>query len=156
MPGDLPTTSVGDPGEPSSALPLPDGVRVTSDAVRFQFSRSSGPGGQNVNKVNTRAELWVDLAGLSGLSPAAMQRLRHLARSHLTSRDEIHLTDSQTASQEQNRLAVIEKLQSLIEAAMAEPKHRRRTRPTAASKKRRLDAKKIIGQRKALRRDYGD
>jgi ribosome-associated protein len=158
MPQDLtkPTSIPDDRSDSATGLDLPGGVSVDPSAVRFQFARSGGPGGQNVNKLNTKAELWVRLSGLNGLSPSALLRLRHLAGRRLTAADEIHITAETERSQESNRQAVGDKLRELILRAMVEPKRRRPTRPTAASKRRRLEAKRRRSETKSHRRGHAD
>src|SRR5947208_6886839 len=92
-----------------SVPPAPDGVelapgvRAPESAVRFQFARSGGPGGQNVNKVNTKAEIWVRLDAIYGLSGRAMGRLRALAGRRLTDAGEIHIASDAERSQQANR-----------------------------------------------------
>src|SRR5438067_11987990 len=86
-----------------AGVELAPGVRVPASALRFQFARSSGPGGQNVNKVNTKAELWVPLASLSTFGERALGRLRTLAGKRLTSAGEIHIASDTERSQEANR-----------------------------------------------------
>ena len=134
------------------AVELPGGVRIAAQGLRFAFSRSGGPGGQNVNKVNTKAELWINPAQFTGLTLAAHGRLLAMAQPYLTAAGEIHFTSGQTRSQEQNRAAVIEKLRHLVGRALIEPKRRKKMRPTRASKERRLTAKRLTSQRKVLRR----
>jgi ribosome-associated protein len=135
---------------------LAPGVRAAPDAMRFAYARSSGPGGQNVNKVNTKVELWVVVQEILGLSESARNRLRHLAGSKLTAADEIHFTSDTTRSQVSNRREVLEMLRELIVQAMRVPKVRRKTRPSAGSKRRRLDAKRHRGEIKSTRRDFSE
>jgi ribosome-associated protein len=130
---------------------LPGGIRVPAEALRIQSARSSGPGGQNVNKVNTKMELWIDPSDIQGLREDAAKRLLSLAGHHLTAAGEIHLTSQSERSQEQNRRAVLEKLRKLIVMALVRPKPRRATRPTAGSRARRLNAKRIRSQTKSQR-----
>ena len=138
-----------------SGVEVAPGVRVAEGALRFGFARSSGPGGQNVNKVNTKVELWVAVGALAGLHPEAAERLRGLAGRRLTSSDEIHLTAETSRSQEGNRAAVMEKLRELIVAAKHRPRPRRKTKPSRAAKERRLTEKKRRGEIKARRRGEG-
>src|SRR5438105_2403506 len=121
---------------------LAPGVKAVPGALRFQYARSSGPGGQNVNKVNTKAELWIPIDSLQGLSIPARQRLRRLAGRRLTSLDEIHIASDEQRSQSANRERILDLLRGLIVLAGHEPKPRKRTRPTKASKRRRLDSKR--------------
>jgi ribosome-associated protein len=128
------------------------GVRVAPGAMRFQFARSGGPGGQNVNKLNTKAELWVPLAAMSGLGERAMARLRALAGRRLTTADEIHIVAETERTQEGNRTAVLERLRQLVLEARHEPKPRRKTKPSKAAKRRRLEAKRKRSEVKSRRR----
>lgn len=120
------------------------GLTLPGGALRFTFSRSGGPGGQNVNKLSTRATLTVEVAELAALLPAdAMDRLRRLAGSRLAADPErIVLHDDSSRSQHANRAAALAKLRELVVASLARPKVRRRTRPSQAARQRRLDAKK--------------
>ena len=134
---------------------LGGGASVREGAIRFQYARSSGPGGQNVNKVNSKAELWVPLAAFLGLSDAARERLRQFAGKRLTQADEVHIAADTERTQESNRGAVLDRLRELVSKAAHEPKRRRKTRPSAGAKRRRLEAKKKRGETKAGRRDGG-
>ena len=116
--------------------PVPDrpadeivpGVRVPESAMRFQYARSGGPGGQNVNKVNTKTELWVPLVAITGLTDRAVARLRTLAGRRLTAAGEIHLSSETERSQEGNRSAVVERLRELLLRAQHEPRPRKKTK----------------------------
>src|SRR5947209_3065106 len=92
------------PAPPTDGIELAAGVKVSESSLRFQYARSRGPGGQNVNKVNTKAELWVELAGIWGLTPRAADRLRAIAGKRITAAGEIHIAADTERSQEQNRL----------------------------------------------------
>ena len=120
--------------------------------MRFQFARSGGPGGQNVNKLNTKAELWVPVAAITGLSERAVARLRALAGRRLTGADEIHISAETERSQEGNRSAALDRLRQLLLEAMHEPKPRRKTKPSRASKRRRLESKRKRSEVKSRRR----
>ncbi len=117
--------------------------------------RGSGPGGQNVNKVNTKAELWIELSQIQGLSPRALTRLRHLAGSRLTDRDEIHLSSDALRTQQGNRKHIFQRLRELIVTAQIQPKPRRATKPSRASRQRRLDSKRKRSELKARRSGQG-
>jgi ribosome-associated protein len=140
----------------TSVIHLAPRVWVPEAQVRFQFARSSGPGGQNVNKVNTKAELWVPLNAIVGLSDRARHRLRALAGRRLTTLEEIHIAADTERTQESNRQAVLERLTALVKEAIFEPKPRRKTKPSRASKQRRLDGKKRRGEIKARRGGKGE
>lgn len=127
-------------------------VRVPGGAMRLQFSRSGGPGGQNVNKLNTKAELWVSLEGIVGMDAPALERLRRIAGKRLTRQDELHLSSQSERSQEENRQIVLQRLRAMLRTALRRPKKRKKTRPTKASRQRRLEGKKQQGEKKSLRR----
>ena len=133
-------------------IELAPGVTAPDDAVRLQFARSGGPGGQNVNKLNTKAELWVRLDAITGLSYGALARLRHLAGRRVTAAGEIHIVGETERRQEANRAAVMERLRDLIVRAKVEPKVRKKVKPSRAAKARRVDAKKRRGAIKSMRR----
>jgi len=137
---------------PSTDLRLAPGVSVPESALRFQYSRSGGPGGQNVNKVNTRVQLWVPLAAIVGLSERAVLRLREQAGSRLTLADDLHLAAETERTQERNRQAVLDRLRLLILSAVKEPERRRKTKPSRGAKERRLKTKKSRSETKSQRR----
>jgi len=135
-------------------IELAPGVRVPETALRFQYARSSGPGGQNVNKVNTKAEAWVFVAALTagGLSERAAGRLAALAGRRLTDAGEIHIASDTHRTQRANREAVLERLRALLVAAIHEPKARRKRKPSRAAKQRRLESKRHRSEIKGNRR----
>ena len=141
-------------------LPLPGlegvelapGVYAPPAALRWQFARSSGPGGQNVNKVNTKAEVWLPIESIRGLTDRARGRLERLAGRRLTAAGEIHVAADSERTQEGNRLEALQRLRELLVEAMHEPKPRRKTKPSRASKERRLQSKKRRSEVKARRR----
>src|ERR1035437_1669885 len=108
-------------------IELGPGVWTDREQLRFGFSRSSGPGGQNVNKVNSKTELRVRVEVLHGLNPRAVARLRVLAGRRIIGEGELLLTAETERTQEQNRQACLRKLRELIVAALVEPKVRRKT-----------------------------
>ena len=123
--------------------------------LRFSFSRSGGPGGQNVNKVATRAELRIAVRDLP-ISPRAAERLRALAGRRVTAEDELILVAESERSQIRNRQECLDRLREMLIQAIPEPKVRRKTKPTRGSKERRLAEKKGRGEVKRLRRGDGD
>jgi ribosome-associated protein len=135
-----------------SATEVAPGVFAPPAAIRFSYARSGGPGGQNVNKVNTKVEMWVLPERLIGLRPRAIERLKTLAGSHLTSAGEIHFSADSERGQEGNRAEAFKRLRELIVKAKVEPKVRRKTKPTRASKTRRLEQKRRRSEVKAGRR----
>jgi ribosome-associated protein len=141
---------------PDDLMELGPGVRCGEGGVRLQYARGGGPGGQNVNKLNTKAELWVTISSLVGLDEAAKHRLATLAGRRLTLAGEIHLSSDTHRTQQMNRSAVFDRLRELIVQAQHQPKRRRKTRPSRASKQRRLDSKRLRGDIKSGRRYTGD
>jgi ribosome-associated protein len=137
---------------PPDAVEIVRGVRIAESAIRFRYARSSGPGGQNVNKVNTKAELWVPLDALFGLTARALDRLKQMAGKRLTIAGEIHIASDTERTQEANRAAVMDRLRALLAQAVHEPKARRKTKPSRTAKRRRVEAKRRRGEVKANRR----
>ena len=138
---------------PPGGTEVAPGVRVLDADLRIQFSRGSGPGGQNVNKVNTRAEVWVPIDALIGLTHAAKTRLAAAAGHRLTQAGELHISSETHRTQDANRSAVFERLRELIVQAQHEPKRRRKTKPSLGSKRRRLESKKRRSDVLSKRRD---
>lgn len=135
----------------SRGAQIGSGLRLSGTALRFRFARSSGPGGQNVNKVNTKAMLHVDLASLGEvIGPAAMGRLRRLAGQQLTA-SHLVIISSEHRSQLANRRACLDKLRTLVAGARRRSKLRKATRPGAAAVERRLKAKQHRAQIKRSR-----
>jgi ribosome-associated protein len=137
---------------PPRGVEIAPGVTVDDGQIRLKYARSSGPGGQNVNKVNTKAELWVPIAALVGLTETAKARLTRLAGHRLTLAGEIHIAADNHSRQEANRNEAFDRLRELLILAMIEPKRRKKTKPSKGAKRRRLDAKKRRGDVKAKRR----
>jgi ribosome-associated protein len=125
---------------------------MAESAIRFRYARSSGPGGQNVNKVNTKAEMWVPLDALFGLTAGALDRLKQMAGKRLTIAGEIHIASDTERTQEANRAAVMDRLRALLAQAVHEPKARRKTKPSRRAKRKRVEAKRRRGEVKANRR----
>lgn len=141
---------------PHGAVDLGVGVWLSRDDLRWSFSRSSGPGGQNVNKVNTRAELRVRPESIRGLDAEAGHRLRTLAARRLDAEGAIVIVRDDTRSQLDNREACLEVLRGLVVQARVVPRRRRKTRPTKGSQMRRLEGKRREGDKKRRRRWEGE
>jgi ribosome-associated protein len=119
-------------------------------SARSSHSRSGGPGGQNVNKVNTKITLHLALADIEGLSEAEQSRLRETLSNRLTEHGELVVMNSEERSQRTNLERAFERLTSLIIASARLPKHRRPTKPTKVSREKRLQTKRI---RSLLKKD---
>jgi len=129
---------------------------IPEQDLQFQFIRGSGPGGQNVNKVATAAQLRFDLLGTQALAAPVKARLRALAGSRLNADGTLLIVARNHRTQQGNRRAALERLEELIARASVEPKRRRATRPTLGSRQRRLDHKRERKQVKRLRGRVAD
>lgn len=131
---------------------LGPGVWADRADLHFGFSRSSGPGGQNVNKVNTKTELRISMSAIHGLSHRAQVRFRNAVRNRLSAEDEVLITSDTERTQDANRHNCLRKLRELLVASQHEPKIRKKTKPSRASKERRIKAKKTRSDVKSGRR----
>jgi len=120
--------------------------------LHFQASRSGGPGGQHVNTSSTRIELWWNIATSPALTEEQRTRLRTRLASRLDGEGRLRLVSSAHRSQLQNREAVLARLREVVAEGLKVPKVRKPTRPTRASKERRLVEKKRRGETKRDRR----
>ena len=136
-------------------LIIAPGIVIPDEELEWKFIRSSGPGGQNVNKVASAAQLRFLLPQNSSLPVAARNRLRRLAGQKLIDDGSILFKSMSERTQEGNRRAALERLEALLRAALTEPKIRKKTRPTKASKERRIDSKKRRGSTKQSRGSHG-
>ena len=125
---------------------------IDESDLHFDFIRSAGPGGQNVNKVATAVQLRFDISA-SALSDAAKARLLALAGHRVTTEGELLIEARRFRTQEQNREDATQRFVELVRKALIPPKPRKKTKPTAASKTRRLKEKKRKGAIKRQRTD---
>ncbi|MBO6576900.1 MAG: aminoacyl-tRNA hydrolase [Rhodothermales bacterium] len=128
------------------------GIELGDDELQFEFVRASGPGGQNVNKVATAVQLRFDAAGSPNLPEPVRKRLLRMAGSRLTGDGVLLINARRYRTQERNRRDAVDRLVALIREAAVPPKRRKKTKPTRASRERRLEAKKQRGELKKSRR----
>jgi ribosome-associated protein len=140
----------------SDRLRISPTVVIPEDAIDFRAVRSSGPGGQNVNKVASKVELRVDLAQIVGLGAAARERLAALGAHRLDARGRLMITSQKTRDQSRNLEDAREKLRALLARSLVPEKPRRPTRPTKPSRERRLREKRQRAERKQGRTRAGD
>lgn len=133
-------------------LHIAEGLAIPEEELHYRFSRASGPGGQHVNRSETRVELLFDVARSPSLTEE--QRTRILARlsGYIDGDGVLHLVSSATRSQLENRQDVTERLRNLLAAALKQHRRRIPTRPGRAAREARLNTKRARSQIKQLRR----
>ena len=132
-------------------LRITDNLSINDDDLRFEFARSSGPGGQNVNKVETKVRLLFDLQGSRSLSSKQRMRIEERLATRVTKAGVLHVSSQRHRSREANRRATIERFVELLADALEEEEPRLPTRVPKTQRRRRLDSKRRRSQKKALR-----
>jgi ribosome-associated protein len=131
-------------------------IVINENEITFSFIRSSGPGGQNVNKVATAAQLRFDVKNSPSLPEAVKKRLTRLGGSRMTDDGILTITAQRFRTQDRNRVDGLERLTALVRKAATPPKPRRKTRPPKKSIENRIQNKKYRSKIKKLRQTHSD
>ena len=132
---------------------IASGLAVPESELAFETSRSGGPGGQNVNKVESRVTLFFDLGASTSLSAEQKARIRERLATRISRGGVLRVVSSRHRTQGANKKAVLERLVELLQDALEVPAERRPTRVPARARRRRLEAKRLQGEKKRQRAD---
>ncbi|MBI4548729.1 MAG: aminoacyl-tRNA hydrolase [Ignavibacteriae bacterium] len=136
----------------SDSIPINEHLAIPLSELKFKFARGGGPGGQNVNKVETRVELLFDVGGSPSLSESQRNQLLESLHSRIDTEGVLHIVAQESRSQWRNRENVVERFVELIRKALKPKKKRVATKIPQAAKERRMEEKKRRGEKKKLRR----
>jgi ribosome-associated protein len=146
---------MSEPDELADTIVVTDQLTIPVAELRFRFSRSSGPGGQNVQRTETRVELLFDVAHSPSLNDDQRRRILQRLAGYIDSEGELRIVSSATRTQLGNRADAITRFQMFMAAALRRRKHRVPTRPSKAARERRLAEKKGRAEVKSKRRKVG-
>ncbi len=132
------------------------GIPVPVSEIVFRTSRSGGPGGQNVNKVESKVELLFDVRNSPSLSDDQKSRILSRLKNRIDTSGILHLTSQASRSQWENRQNILSEFARLLSSALRPPKKRIATRPTKAAREERLKKKRIASEKKKMRRTRND
>ncbi len=127
-------------------------ITIPAEELRFTYARSSGPGGQNVNKLNTKARLHWNLSNTAALPAGVLQRLRDTYRTRINEAGEMVVVSERYREQGRNARDCLEKLRAMVLSVATPPRHRKKTKPSRGAVEARLKAKRHKSQRKQNRR----
>ena len=132
-------------------LEVTESIKIPHEEFEWSFARAGGPGGQNVNKVSSKAVLHWDITASPSVPDFVKERFRSFNRKRLTNDGKLVMTSQKYRDQERNKEDCLEKVAELVREAARLPKKRVATKPSAGSKRRRLEDKKRQSQKKAMR-----
>jgi ribosome-associated protein len=133
-------------------LQVTDSIVIEEKEIQLEFMRASGPGGQKVNKVATAVQLRFDVRNSPSLSEEVRTRLIRLAGARVTEAGVLIINARRFRSQERNRQDALDRFVALVRRASKEPQQRKKSKPTLASKMRRLEMKRRLSEKKRMRR----
>jgi len=147
---------VSESNDLTETIVISDQLAIPVSELSFRFSRSSGPGGQHVQRSETRVELLFDITNSPSLTAEQRERIRHRLAGYVDSEGVLRIVSSVTRSQVENRADAVARFQAMLATALRRRKHRVPTRPTAAARERRLTEKRTRAGTKQARRKVGD